>query len=47
MINALVTGGSGDIGAAICQRLAANGMHVVVHANSNADRATTPAWAAR
>jgi len=31
---ALVTGGSGAIGAAICARLAADGLHVTVHANS-------------
>jgi 3-oxoacyl-[acyl-carrier protein] reductase len=30
---ALVTGGSGAIGAAICRRLVADGLHVVVHAN--------------
>ena len=30
---ALVTGGSGAIGAAICARLAADGLHVTVHAN--------------
>src|SRR5512133_4134417 len=32
---ALVTGGSGAIGAAICRRLAADGLHVIVHANSH------------
>lgn len=32
---ALVTGGSGDIGSAICRRLAADGCHVIVHANRN------------
>lgn len=31
---ALVTGGSGAIGAAICRRLATDGLHVIVHANS-------------
>ena len=36
---ALVTGGSGDIGAAICSTLAAQGHHVYVHANANAGRA--------
>jgi 3-oxoacyl-[acyl-carrier protein] reductase len=34
MKRALVTGGSGAIGAAICSRLAANGLHVIVHANT-------------
>ena len=34
MKRALVTGGSGGIGAAICRRLAAEGLHVIVHANS-------------
>jgi 3-oxoacyl-[acyl-carrier protein] reductase len=35
VIRALVTGGSGAIGAAVCRRLAAAGRHVVVHANNN------------
>ena len=35
MIRALVTGGSGAIGAAICRRLAAAGRQVTVHANRN------------
>src|SRR5262245_5835007 len=34
MKRALVTGGSGAIGSAICERLAADGLHVIVHANS-------------
>ncbi len=36
---ALVTGGSGDIGGAICRALAATGCHVVVHANTGLERA--------
>jgi 3-oxoacyl-[acyl-carrier protein] reductase len=36
---ALVTGGSGDLGRAICARLAADGLHVIVHANANLARA--------
>jgi len=36
---ALVTGGSGAIGAAICRRLAVDGLHVIVHANRNAEAA--------
>ncbi|MFC7302177.1 3-oxoacyl-ACP reductase FabG [Cognatiluteimonas weifangensis] len=36
---ALVTGGSGDLGAAICQRLAADGLHVIVHGHANRARA--------
>ncbi|WP_313642909.1 3-oxoacyl-ACP reductase FabG [Stenotrophomonas sp.] len=36
---ALVTGGSGDLGGAICYRLAADGAHVIVHANANHARA--------
>ena len=39
MKRALVTGGSGDLGSAICERLAASGLHVVVHANANLARA--------
>lgn len=35
---ALVTGGSGDIGSAICKRLASQ-YHVIVHANSRLERA--------
>ena len=38
---ALVTGGSGDIGGAICRALAAAGCHVIVHANGNRARAET------
>ncbi|NBB93677.1 MAG: 3-oxoacyl-ACP reductase FabG [Gammaproteobacteria bacterium] len=36
---ALVTGGSGEIGAAICRALAADGHHVLVHAGRGLDRA--------
>jgi len=32
-VRALVTGGSGGIGAAICRRLAVDGRHVIVHAH--------------
>ncbi len=39
MKRALVTGGSGAIGSAICRQLAQDGMHVVVHANSQPDKA--------
>ena len=39
MKRALVTGGSGDIGEAICLTLANSGLHVIVHANSNINKA--------
>ncbi len=39
--HALVTGGSGDIGGAICVALAAAGHHVIVHANGNLARAAS------
>ena len=34
-MRALVTGGASPLGAAICRRLAASGLHVIVHANAN------------
>lgn len=36
---ALVTGGSGDIGSAICRALAVQGLAVIVHANSRLEKA--------
>ena len=39
MKRALITGGSGAIGAAVCRALAKDGLHVVVHANSRVDTA--------
>ena len=39
MRRALVTGGSGAIGAAICRNLAATGHHVLVHAHRNREPA--------
>jgi 3-oxoacyl-[acyl-carrier protein] reductase len=44
---ALVTGGSGDIGGAICRRLGADGMHVVVHGHANRARAEAVSAAIR
>lgn len=41
MKRALVTGGSGGIGAAICRELARQGLHVIVHAHRNPGRAET------
>jgi len=43
VIRALVTGGSGTIGAAICQRLANSGFHVIVHANRQTVKAEATA----
>ena len=39
MKRALVTGGASPLGEAICRRLAADGLHVVVHAHANRARA--------
>jgi 3-oxoacyl-[acyl-carrier protein] reductase len=44
---ALVTGGSGDIGGAICAALARDGWRVIVHANANRERAEAVAAAIR
>lgn len=47
MKKALVTGGCGGIGAAISQRLAADGFHVYIHANHNIENANTLAGTIR
>lgn len=39
MKKALVTGGSGDIGTAICLKLAKQGIHVIVHSNTHLEKA--------
>lgn len=39
MKRALVTGGSGALGSAICKQLASSGIFVYVHANSNSGKA--------
>lgn len=39
MKHALVTGGSGGIGSAVCRRLAVDGYRVFIHANSNLAKA--------
>lgn len=44
---ALVTGGSGDIGSAICVALARDGWQVIVHANAHKERAEAVAAQAR
>lgn len=44
---ALVTGGSGDIGAAICRALAADARHVIVHAHQGVERADATVAAIR
>ncbi len=38
-LRALVTGGSGGIGSAVCRRLSAAGLHVAVHAHRGIDAA--------
>lgn len=39
MKRAIVTGGSGGIGAAVCRSLATDGYHVIIHANQNIEKA--------
>lgn len=47
MRRALVTGGSGAIGAAICRRLARRDLHVIVHAHARLEQAEALAAAIR
>lgn len=47
MKKALVTGGSGGIGAAICRQLALDGFHVIVHANRHPEQAEATVAAIR
>ena len=47
MKRALVTGGSGSIGAAICRELSADGFHVIVHAHRRLAEAALLAAALR
>jgi 3-oxoacyl-[acyl-carrier protein] reductase len=41
MKRVLVSGGSGELGAAICRELAKGGWETIVHANANPERAAT------
>ncbi len=41
MKNALVTGGSGGIGSAICHKLASHEVNVIIHYNSNKEKANS------
>jgi 3-oxoacyl-[acyl-carrier protein] reductase len=47
MKRALVTGGAGTLGAAICRRLARDGLHVIVHAHTRLGAAEDVASAIR
>ena len=47
MKRALVTGGGGDIGQAICQRLGRDGLHVIVHGYQHPEQALSVMGAIR